>query len=184
MIAVSDDLGPAPLQFVGNIIDEYHSSIVNPNDLGNTKAAEMALLNVAVEAAQKRLSNKKNETSVKDTRDDDSSNNHDNIETSDTTIFTNNEVFTHGCFVNMDTHPWAWTKAFLLMFTPVFARTGGILGCHITHDYTGWNTVWDHTVRFTNWAEYISWADDGRFASHLTIALVVFNHQMKQKVNG
>ena len=28
------------------------------------------------------------------------------------------------------------------------------------------------------------WGDDGRFASHTTIALVVFNHQMKKKVNG
>ena len=128
---------------------------------------------------------KKDGTLVPPTGDEDECTNsfHDDVY-NETTTFANDDVFTQGGFVNMDTHPYAWAKAFPSVFIPVYAGINGVLGWHITHDYTGWLSVRDHTITFSEWVESMIWADDGRFASHSTIALVVFNHHMKMKVNG
>ena len=101
------DLGPAPLQFVGNPSDECHSSIIHPNDQGNSRVAELDLLQAAVEAARKRLTDNGTTSNGIQEEDEDSSQTTVNGCSGDTKMMKTDEVFERGGFVNMDTNPWA-----------------------------------------------------------------------------
>ena len=86
-------------------------------------------------------------------------------------------------FANMTTTPYAWAKAFPTLFIPMWTTIDKKLGWHITHNVMAWHKLRHVDVFFNEWVKHMVWNSNGSFASHPTIALLVYNIKVKNQVN-
>ncbi|KAL7526201.1 hypothetical protein ACHAXR_003700, partial [Thalassiosira sp. AJA248-18] len=98
--------------------------------------------------------------------------------------FQQRDVLPTDGFVNMNTTRYAWARAFPTVFIPRYTSINGEMNWRIFHDWTAWEGPRDKDVDFNSWCEYQMWRSDGVPASHPTFALVLYNHKLKNSLQG
>ena len=101
--------------------------------------------------------------------------NQDNVRDNDeNAVFNQNDVLRLGDFANMNTTPYAWSRAFPSIFIPIYAFFNGQYRWIINGDITGFNGIRDKRVKVTQWQEYLMWRSDGIPSSHPIFSLVLY----------
>ena len=85
-------------------------------------------------------------------------------------------------FVNMNSMPYAWARAFPTVFMPHYIFHEGRYQWVILYDITGHDGLWYKKPPINKWYEYLIWQSDGIPASHHAFALVLHNHKMKNSL--
>ena len=163
-----NDLGPSPLQNIVAPLEIFESVA----DLSNKNTSAGANAQHAVDSLQKHIADLKGvDVPMKSN------------ESKEKVQLNHDDVYEKGGFVDMDSTPFAWARAFPTVFIPQF-RYGKWI---ILHDITGcydMDGVRDTTVRFNDWTKFMMFRSDAIPVSHPTFSLVVHNHKMKKQLQG
>jgi hypothetical protein len=177
-----DDIGPAPLQ--NDVIpSETYEGVLPLN-----ASTESAAGNANIVAAQ--VNNIVQTIRGTGGQPGDSANdNHPQPQfnaNQTTATFQHNEVLPVDGFADMNKTRYAWARAFPSLFIPVYAfnRSTGQMEWMIFHDITGWVATRDKSVNKIQWYEFMMWRSDGRPAGHPTFSLVLYNHKVKNYLQG
>ena len=161
--ADNGDAGPAPLQNVAEINEEFEG-VINFGDnaqVGNASMSSQVLRN-AVERIRTRNNNTDNEENA---------------------VFNQNDVLRLGDFANMNTTPYSWSRAFPSIFIPIYTCVNGQYQWIINGDITGFHGIRDKGVKQVQWQEYLMWRSDGVPASHPIFSLVLYNHKIRDALH-
>ena len=157
------DAGPAPLQ--NNVIgDEEFEGILNIGETANSGNVDLATI-----ALRAKINNIRNKNDI-------------DVNVSNA-VFQQEDIFNLGDFVNMNSTPFAWARAFPSLFIPVYKSINGTYRWSIFGDITSFSTIRDKSVKKKQWYEYLMWRSDGRPASHPVFPLVLYNHKVRDSLH-
>ena len=154
------DEGPAPLQNTEIPLESFEG-VMNFFDNSNAQTGNASMAVEEVEKAIDRI----RENAMSE----------DNV----TATFDQPTVLPIDGFVNMNSTPYAWARAFPTVFMPHYIMHKGKFRWVILHDITGADGPRDKSVSINKWYEYLIWRSDGVPAAHPTFALVLHNHKIK-----
>ena len=156
----TNDNGPAPLQNLDTNIEEFeHIGNFGDNAIAANAAISSQILRNAVERIRAGDSNMNN---------------------TETAVFNQIDVLNLGEFANMNSTPYAWSRAFPTIFIPIYVNVNGEYKWIVNGDITGVNGTRDKSVKQTQWHEYLMWRSDGVPASHPLFSLVLYNHKIRE----
>ena len=159
-----NDLGPAPLQNSVAPLETFEGVV----DMRSKTKSSCAKAKYGKECLEEHMKG----ISGVDVKFDDSC---------EKVTMNQDDVLPTGDFVNMDTTPFAWARAFPTIFIPTYLNGEWV----ILHDYTqcfNMKQVREVTVNYKDWLQFMMFQSDGVPASHPTFSLVALNHKMKSQL--
>ncbi|KAL7537702.1 hypothetical protein ACHAXR_008006, partial [Thalassiosira sp. AJA248-18] len=190
-----NDIGPAPLQ--NDVVpDEVYEAVVNIGEQSEVGAENALLAADAVNDAVQRIRGTNPTSQLNANANDPPPTTPLNVNglppppqpqlnaNGTEATFQQRDVLPTDGFVNMNTTRYAWARAFPTVFIPRYASINGEMCWRIFHDWTAWEGPRDKDVDFNSWCEYQMWRSDGVPASHPTFALVLYNHKLKNSLQG